>query len=242
MFGLGCYSEAAAALKASAKRPEIWRLQSTAQQFAMLAQLRDKRPLENPELRAVFDVLLPGATQAVSSSLIGKVGLALSGGGFRASFYHLGVLARLAELDVLRHVDVLSCVSGGSIVGACYWLMLRNRLLKAAPMTQGDYISLVQELIEHFNSAVAQNLRGQPSKIEVGWRFLTGAKGALDTEKIAAALEKYFYGPLWHDGKPLFMHHLPFKPVDHDPVLTGDEDFNPANTTGCGATKCLCWF
>ena len=228
LFGLGRYSDAAAALKASPKRPEIWRLQTTAQQFAVLAQLRDKRPLQNPELRAVFDALLPGATQAVSSSLIGKVGLALSGGGFRASFYHLGVLARLAELDVLRHVDVLSCVSGGSIVGACYWMMLRNRLLKAAPMTQGDYISLVQELIEHFTGAVAQNLRGQPSKIEVGWRFLTGAKGALDTEKIAAALEKYFYGPLWNDGKPLFMHHLPFKPVDHDPVLTGEADFNPA--------------
>ena len=29
----------------------------------------------------------------------GKVGLALSGGGFRASLFHLGVLARLAELD-----------------------------------------------------------------------------------------------------------------------------------------------
>ncbi|HWL72281.1 MAG TPA: patatin-like phospholipase family protein, partial [Burkholderiaceae bacterium] len=42
------------------------------------------------------------------------------------------------------------------------------------------------------------------------------------------ALEKYFYGPLWRDGEPLFMHHLKFKPVDHDPVLTGEEDFNPA--------------
>jgi predicted acylesterase/phospholipase RssA len=237
LFGLGRYSEAAAALKASPKRPEIWRLQTTAQQFAVLAQLRDKRPLQNPELRAVFDALLPGTTQAVSSSLIGKVGLALSGGGFRASFYHLGVLARLAELDVLRHVDVLSCVSGGSIVGACYWLMLRNRLVKAAPMTQGDYISLVQELIEHFSGAVAQNLRGQPSKIEVGWRLLTGAKGALDTEKIAAALDKYFYEPLWHDGKPLFMHHLPYKPVDHDPLLTGEEDFNPAKHNWLRADK-----
>ena len=228
LFGLGRYSEAAAAIKACPKRPETWCLQSAAQQFAVLAQLRDKRPLQNPELRAVFDALLPGATQAVTSSVVGKVGLALSGGGFRASFYHMGVLARLAELDVLRHVDVLSCVSGGSIVGACYWMMLRNRLLKAAPMTQGDYISLVQDLIEHFTGAVAQNLRGQPSKLEVGWRFLKGAKGALDTEKIAAALEKYFYGPLWHDGEPLFMHHLKFKPVDHDPVLTGEEDFNPA--------------
>ena len=228
LFGLERYGEAAAALKASSKRPEIWRLQTTAQQFAVLAELRDKRPLQNPELRAVFDALLPGAAQAASSALIGKVGLALSGGGFRASYYHLGVLARLAELDVLRHIDVLSCVSGGSIVGACYWMMLRNRLLKTAPLTHADYISLVHELIDHFNDAVGQNLRGHPSKVVVGWRFLTGAKGALDTEKVAAALEEYFYGPLWHDNKPLFMHNLPFKPVDHDPALTGEEDFNPA--------------
>jgi predicted acylesterase/phospholipase RssA len=28
-----------------------------------------------------------------------KLGLGLSGGGFRASFFHIGVLRRLAELD-----------------------------------------------------------------------------------------------------------------------------------------------
>ncbi|MGH2399421.1 MAG: hypothetical protein ACRDF6_06205, partial [bacterium] len=42
----------------------------------------------------------------------GRIGLALSGGGFRASFYHLGVLARLADVDLLRSVDVISGVSG----------------------------------------------------------------------------------------------------------------------------------
>ena len=47
-----------------------------------------------------------------------KWGLALSGGGFRASFFHLGVLARLAEMDLLRRVEVISTVSGGSIIGA----------------------------------------------------------------------------------------------------------------------------
>lgn len=93
------------------------------------------------------------------------MGLALSGGGFRASFYHLGVLARLAELNVLRHVDVLSCVSGGSIVGATYWLSLRNRLMQAEPMTHLDYITLVKDVIEGFTAAVRGNLRGEgPSK------------------------------------------------------------------------------
>ncbi len=43
-----------------------------------------------------------------------KTGLALSGGGLRASLFHIGVLGRLAELDLLRHVDVISTVSGGS--------------------------------------------------------------------------------------------------------------------------------
>src|SRR4030095_4956514 len=130
-----------------------------------LAQLRNKRPLQNPELRAVFEALLPGAAQAVSSALIGKVGLALSGGGFRAAFYHLGVLARLAELDVLRHVDVLSCVSGGSIIGACYWLALRKRLIEQAPLDRRTYVEMIKQLIAHFQEAVGFDLRRhiQPS-------------------------------------------------------------------------------
>ncbi len=49
-----------------------------------------------------------------------KIGLALSGGGFRAAFFHLGVLARLAELGLLRRIEVVSTVSGGSIVGAAF--------------------------------------------------------------------------------------------------------------------------
>ena len=37
------------------------------------------------------------------------------------------VLARLAEMDVLRSVEVLSTVSGGSIVGAHYYLEVKKR-------------------------------------------------------------------------------------------------------------------
>jgi NTE family protein len=45
-----------------------------------------------------------------------KIGLALSGGGFRAAGFHLGVLARLAEEKRLEDVTFLSTVSGGSLV------------------------------------------------------------------------------------------------------------------------------
>lgn len=43
------------------------------------------------------------------------VGLALSGGGYRASLFHLGSLRRIAELGVLDRVVRVSSVSGGPI-------------------------------------------------------------------------------------------------------------------------------
>jgi predicted acylesterase/phospholipase RssA len=52
------------------------------------------------------------------SPLRPRIGLALSGGGFRASVFHLGVIRRLAELGWLPHIDMISTVSGGSILGA----------------------------------------------------------------------------------------------------------------------------
>ncbi len=53
-----------------------------------------------------------------------KIGLALSGGGYRAAAFHLGTLRTLNKLGMLGKVGVLSTVSGGSIVGASYALAL----------------------------------------------------------------------------------------------------------------------
>ena len=44
-----------------------------------------------------------------------KLGLALSGGGFRATVFHLGVLDRLAAENLLESVSFMSTVSGCSI-------------------------------------------------------------------------------------------------------------------------------
>ena len=51
-----------------------------------------------------------------------KVGIALSGGGYRAAAFHLGTLKTLYRLGVLPLVDVISSVSGGSIIAADYLL------------------------------------------------------------------------------------------------------------------------
>ena len=69
-----------------------------------------------------------------------KLGLALAGGGFRASLFHIGVLRRMAELDMLRYVEVLSTVSGGSIVGALYILLLKREIDNKSRLDQADYL------------------------------------------------------------------------------------------------------
>lgn len=47
-----------------------------------------------------------------------RIGLTLSGGGFRAAAFHLGVLRELRSRELLDKIDLISCVSGGSIAGA----------------------------------------------------------------------------------------------------------------------------
>ena len=49
-----------------------------------------------------------------------NVGLALSGGGSRAIAFHLGCLRALQDLDLLDRLQVLSSVSGGSVISAMY--------------------------------------------------------------------------------------------------------------------------
>ena len=46
------------------------------------------------------------------------VGLAVSGGGYRAMLFHLGSFLRLFELGLLTRLDRISSVSGGSITAA----------------------------------------------------------------------------------------------------------------------------
>ena len=55
-----------------------------------------------------------------------KIGLSLSGGGYRATAFHLGTLNKLQEMGILEVVDVISTISGGSITGAYYCLEKDN--------------------------------------------------------------------------------------------------------------------
>lgn len=56
-----------------------------------------------------------------------RIGMSLSGGGVRAAVFHLGVLARLADQQLLEEVTFLSTVSGGSLaVGVVFKMSSDN--------------------------------------------------------------------------------------------------------------------
>jgi NTE family protein len=82
-----------------------------------------------------------------------KIGLSLSGGGYRATIYHLGTLKKLKELEILDKVDVISTNSGGSITGATYGLHKDN--------------------FEAFESVIRQGVKRSVIKgVLVSWQFL----------------------------------------------------------------------
>jgi predicted acylesterase/phospholipase RssA len=160
-FGLGHYDEAVKWInngQAAASPVYEWELETCSRQLASIACLQPVTDLE-AAWKALKDAF--GVAAVPRTAFTGKVGLALSGGGFRASLYHLGVLAQLAELDMLRKVEVLSCVSGGSIVGAHYYLKVRHLLQTKtdASITREDYIKLVHEMIDEFVAGVQKNIR-----------------------------------------------------------------------------------
>ena len=163
-FGLGRYDEARPWLKKAAALTGVseWEWESTARQLARILQLHEKN--EAPDIaKAVLTEFLGDRVAGLESLLKGKVGLALSGGGFRASLFHIGMLAKLAELDLLRHVEYLSCVSGGSIIGAHYYLEVRNLLQEKADaeIKQEDYIAIVKRVEKDFLEGVQTNVRVQ---------------------------------------------------------------------------------
>ena len=150
-----------------------------------------------------------------------KLGLALSGGGHRAAFFHIGVLARLAELGLLRPIQVISTVSGGSIVGALYYLHVKNLLESKADaeITDADYADAVRAVEREYREAAASNVRGaawaNPLK-----NFQMALPTYTRTDYIGELYERRFYSKAWgdrpkHKGR-IRMRDLLIAPKGHE--------------------------
>ena len=235
-FGLGEYESAEKWLALARELPEKdeWEVESTARQLAGIARMTIGSVVEEEQLSGhpawrVLASFLGNDLAGVRSAFMGKVGLALSGGGFRASLFHIGVLARLAELDVLRHVEVLSCVSGGSILGAYYYLEVQRLLETKADsqISQQDYIDIVQRLERHFLKGVQRNIRTRVFANPTKNLEMVVSSGYTRTHRAGELYEKELYSRI-EDGKgdaPRYMHNLIVHPLNDNG--TKNEEFRP---------------
>ena len=171
------------------------------------------------EHRNVLQVLIRKPNNIGDLSFSEKVGIGLSGGGFRAALYHIGVLARLAELDMLRHLEVISCVSGGSIIGAYYYLKVKTLLESKDDddITREDYIQLVKETESDFLEKVQKNIRQEVLTNLFANAKMTFSKYYSRTHRLGELYEEYFYAPLMKDKKvPVFINTLKIFPAEKD--------------------------
>jgi len=162
-----------------------------------------------------------------NSKYDGGIGLALSGGGFRASFFHIGVLARLAECDMLRDIVAISTVSGGSIVGALYYLHLK-RLFESKndeDITPEDYVQIVSTIEKDFLKSAQKNLRMRT--FYNPWKNLKMfKKGYSRSDRIGELYDEYFYQGILKNRTETGMIKMPELLID--PICwKGDGRFNP---------------
>src|SRR5262245_21136201 len=132
-----------------------------------------------------------------------ELGLALSGGGFRASFFHVGVLARLAESGLLRNVEVISTVSGGSILGALYYLAVKD-LLENVPdgeITDEHYLQVVRRVETTLFAGVSRQIRALAYG-DLRKNFRMRRADYSRSDRIGELYDEVFYRPVWE--APLF--------------------------------------
>ncbi len=154
-----------------------------------------------------------GAVSGTDSG--GKLGLALSGGGFRAAFFHIGVLAQMAMLGLLRHVEVISTVSGGSIVGALYYLHVKKLLeIKIDDeITDQDYKAIVERIEVDFLRGVQRNIRMRtflnPLK-----NIRMGMANYSRSDRIGELYDELLYRPVLDTSRstPIQMRELKIQP------------------------------
>ena len=95
------------------------------------------------------------ATQKPATNVDPGLTLCLSGGGFRATLFHLGSLRRLNEFGVLANVKVITSVSGGSILNG----ILATRWSKLQLDPQNVFTNFDEEVGSAVRAFCSRDLR-----------------------------------------------------------------------------------
>jgi predicted acylesterase/phospholipase RssA len=136
-----------------------------------------------------------------------KLGLAFSGGGFRASLYHLGLVRFLRDAGILPQVTHITSVSGGSIVAA--HLVLNWDRYNGSP---GEFDAAAAEVLAFVRLDVRNRIaRRLPLTLPLRWprRLLGRCNRRLTLAgMLESHYEKYLYGVT-------SLFELPEKPALH---------------------------
>lgn len=129
------------------------------------------------------------------------ISLALSGGGVRASIFHLGVLRCFAELNLLEGIEELSTVSGGSLITGAIFSINNHKWPSSQDFLRQTYPNLRRILTSvdllSFRSAL------QPDRIRwvylaIGRRAEMLAKNLASVWGIHGVLSDLPSRPIWY--------------------------------------------
>jgi NTE family protein len=95
--------------------------------------------------------------------------LCLSGGGYRAMVFHIGVLWRLYEAGLLGGVKRISSVSGGSITAGVLGLSWKKLSLDPAQL-QADFVTEIVHPVRNLAARTIDVNAGHP------WPGLAGTR------------------------------------------------------------------
>lgn len=105
--------------------------------------------------------------------------LCLSGGGYRATLFHLGAVRRLHEVGLLARLDAISSVSGGSVFAA----LLADLAIERG-WRDGLALDDVEPLAERVRAVTATDLRTAPFLRHVAWNWLEPRPRVRELERL----------------------------------------------------------
>ncbi len=137
-----------------------------------------------------------------------RLGLALSGGGLRATLFHLGVVRFLRDAGRLDQVTHIVSVSGGSILGA--HLALNWERYNGS---EAEFDGVASKIIDFVQSdARNQIARRIPFLLPLRYLRLLALRGTSRTVTPTGLLERLYAKFLYGDAR---VHQLPETPELH---------------------------
>jgi len=131
-----------------------------------------------------------------------KKGLALSGGGYRATLYALGSLWRMNDSGLLTELDTITSVSGGSIAAGFLMLNWNKLVFEPIDKQKGRYRATnFEEVIAKPLLDFCDKTLDYPSIIKGVFNPWSSA-----SEELRKAYEKHLFGDIRLDNIPDHEH------------------------------------